>query len=364
MNPETTHAPQAGAHQAEGAETQGRALAPPSFALAATPPPAAPPASPSQPNDVQAGAQQLDGVESEHGESQGDSEVVNQNRGGLHRHRHGTVVVDYHAPISFSGLTVSAGESMIFRSVAHNGTAGSADTFETQYSIRGAAEFDMAGSGVMRKVLPGLDSGNVPVVVGAGFNRGSFQVRSVIRNLTQNRNEVTMTWILRPRTSPRPTSMAKVAGPSGTAWANAPASYTYQLGPDLNGANTAGNYAGQTFLERFGTISALGFTMNDLTTDWKAANPTLNTPDLVARNLFNSGGNSTFVIEANDQSTDTHDGFGQISPFRPDVLAGATGVGYRLPQDYVVAGAVIGSCNIDRRIISNGVQIRKSDPVP
>ena len=74
----------------------------------------------------------------------------------------------------------------------------------------------------------------------------------------------------------------------------APALYTYEGTPHLPPPGTP-SYENQTVLESFTATTALGFTMADLDPTWKAANPTLNTPDKVAAYLWDAGGNGTLV---------------------------------------------------------------------
>jgi hypothetical protein len=116
-------------------------------------------------------------------------------------------------------------------------------------------------------------------------------------------------------------------------------------------------------LESFPGVLALGFTMADLKSSWKAANPTLDTPDKVASFLFGVSNNGTFVFDNLDRMYDQHSGFGDTSPFVSAALSRSTGIGYRLFQTYSCGGVAIGSAVIDRRFTTSaGVEVRKTGP--
>lgn len=137
------------------------------------------------------------------------------------------------------------------------------------------------------------------------------------------------------------------------------AEYTYQMNPDIAPLGRP-DYANQTVLESFSSVTPVGFTMSGLTTKFKKANPTVNTPAKVAVFLWNTSNNGTFVIHGQDVIVDQHGGFGDTSPFTSS--ATASGVGYILPQNYSCAGAVIGSYTIERRYTSGAIKVRKSGP--
>ena len=172
----------------------------------------------------------------------------------------------------------------------------------------------------------------------------------------------TITWTL-VKQKACPQRLTFVAGGPKNTWIRNPARYTYRGDPDIPPAGRP-DYKNDTFLESFGTITALGFAMSDLTTAFKTANPTLTTPDLVAAFIWNSGNNSTFVFLNNqDTVTDTHGGFGITSPFKPTAFQDADGVGYVLPQTYICGGTTIGNAVIRRRITTaNGSQVKKTGP--
>lgn len=291
-----------------------------------------------------------------------DGELVNQPSPGTSIRQGSTISVRYSVPLDKNNIQASAGETMIFGVVAQD-SGSSGDRYTTNYTVAGAGEFDTAGSGTRSKQVNGIVSRNVYMITNSNWSSGTITVTAKIRNQTHNRDEVTIIWTIRQRTGPAPTGLTKVAGPSASSWSRAPAVYTYKATPD-RGADGRADYQGQTVLEAFGQVSPLGFTMADLKTTWKRANPTLNTPTKVARHIWNSGGNGTFVFNAQDRIADRHGGFGTTSPFTAAAMADADGIGYRLPQEYRVGSAVIGRCNIDRRYTTaNGTQIKKSDPV-
>ncbi len=282
-------------------------------------------------------------------------------------------------------VQVSAGEQMIFRIIASDTdrkrssptspwtNIPGAGPYQIDFSITGDAELDSSGSGTTSKSIPSLNTGNVFIFVKNTWNTTSaITVTATVKDNAPavtapdtgsvKDTDKTYTWNLVKRTNPCPTSLKRIAGPGATWTPVAGAQYTYQAMPDIPPAGRP-DYQGQTILERFGTVTALGFTMSDLTDAWKTANPTQNTPDKVARFLWNAGGNSSFVFDSQDLIADGHGGFGDISPFKPTAFADADGVGYRLPQEYLCGTTVIGRANIDRRVTTaNGIEVKKTGP--
>ncbi len=302
---------------------------------------------------------QSDGQESE---LTSDSVLTVENTPGTTLRQGTSISVNYSVPLDKNNIQASAGETMIFGVVARD-TGSSGDNYVTNYSVTGPAEFDTAGSGTRSKQVNGLVSRNVYLITNSNWQNGTITVTSKIRNTTQSRDEVTIVWTVILRSGPGPTGLRKIRGAGGTAWAANPSVYTYKATPD-RGNDGRADYTGQTVLEAFGTIDPLFFNMADLKDSWKQANPSLNTPTKVARHIWDSGGNGTFVFDSQDRIADRHGGFGDLSPFKTSAFADANGVGYRLPQEYKIGSTTIASCNIDRRYTTaNGVQIRKSDPV-
>ena len=161
--------------------------------------------------------------------------------------------------------------------------------------------------------------------------------------------------------------MEKIAGLDENTWGEVPQTYKYKLLEDLNN-DQQDDYVGQTFLEKFGDIKALGFTMAGINPTFLENNPGLNTPDLIAQSLWNSGNNGTFTIHAGDTSSDLHSGFGDIPAgvFLRSELEDANGVGYTMSQVYSCSGHTIGESDNYRRAILNGntfkLFFKKTDP--
>lgn len=290
---------------------------------------------------------------------------------------HTAINVSYSVPLVNNNIEASAGETMIFgiEATDQDRTRGSASDpwtetagggpYETTYTVSGDAEFHSAGSGEQTATYNELSTRNVILVTKNTWTAGTITVTGVIKDKANNGSQdpdVTITWTIINRRGPAPTSLTKTGGPNATAWAAAPAVYGYKAGPDIGGDGLA-DYEGQTVLETFDPVTPLGFTMADLTDAWKAAHPSENTEDKVAKFLWDAGGNGTFVFDHLDQIYDQHGGFGDLSAFKPEAFDDADGVGYSLPQHYKVGATVIGNCTIDRRYTrANGLQIRKSDP--
>jgi hypothetical protein len=352
MKNEQLKSPAQAASQQDSADTEGKSLAAPKFNLTANTPVSAP--------EDGSGEGQAEG-KSVQKVPEGSKVSPSPQLGSVPR-TGTTVALRYAAPLVNSNLQVSPSETMIFRVLAED-TAASSDQFENRFQVTGDAEFNAQGSGLTRLIRKGLDSTNVELVTGGKFNAGKIEVVSTIYNVTKGTSEITTTWVMIPRVAEAPTGLEKIDGPGPKTWVPVPGIYGYKAIPD-RGKDGKADYEGQTVLERFGLIDPLGFTMADLKEEWKLANPTYNTPERVARYLWSSGGNGTFVFNTQDLIYDSHNGFGAIDPFKPKALKASDGVGYRLPQEYVVGGNVIARCTIDRRYTqAKGEELRKSDPV-
>jgi hypothetical protein len=299
-------------------------------------------------------------------------------------HAGAAINVTYTVPLA-RNIEASRGEQLIFGIVEANdsdrqrSTGGGAWTtytgvgpYETKYMVSGDAEFDSAGSGTTEVIRHSLTSTNIYLFIKNSWNgRRDITVTATIKDNVPNPtapdtgsakdSDVTVTWTIKKRRGPCPTGLRKVSG-SGAVWTAAPASYGYEATPDRPPAGRP-DYEGQTVLESFGTITALGFTMNDLTTAWKAANPGLTTPDQVAASIWNAGDNGTFVFDNQDRIYDQHSGFGKKSPFEASAFTDADGVGWSLSQTYSCGGTTIGTATIDRRFTTtNGLEIKKTGP--
>ena len=273
-----------------------------------------------------------------------------------------TIDVSYSVPLVKENLQVSPSETTIFGVVASD-TGNSGNEFETQYSLEGSAEFDKAGSALKAVTRQGLRSTNVYVVIGDKFTSGTVTVKAVIYNKTTKKEEKTITWGMVPREANPPTGLEKVKGPDAATWTAAPGIYTYKATPDKI-ADKPAQYQGHTVLERFGEVDPLGFVMDDVKDEWKKNNPDKNTPERVARFLWATSGNGTFVFNSANRIADQHNGFGDFSPFKAEAIDRAEGIGYRRHQEYVIGANVIGKCKIDRKYNkADGIQIKKTDPV-
>ena len=291
--------------------------------------------------------------------------------------------VGYSVPLVKNNIEASPGENMIFGVNASDTdkkkTTGGSWTnyagtgpYEIGYKISGDAEFQSRGSGVTSYTDNTLQSTNVGVFVKKTWKGTSnITVTATIKDKaaattapdtgTAKDPDKVITWTIKKRANPCPTGLKRIRG-AGATWQTAPSVYGYQGTPDIAPAGGP-DYENQTVLERFGTITALGFTMADVKSTFKTANPGLNTPNKVASFVFNSGSNGTFVFDNKDRIYDQHGGFGNTSPFKASAFTDADGVGYRLPQEYVCGGTVIGNATIDRRYtIANGIEIKKTGP--
>jgi hypothetical protein len=294
------------------------------------------------------------------------------------------IVVTYSAPLVKNNIKVSPGETVLFnvrstdkdRQRCKTGGAWTdidpgPGPYEIKWTITGEAEFDAAGSGKTTKTTTGLSSGNVTMVVKAAWDgTGNIAVEAKIVDNAPNPvaapdigttkdddSPINWTFIKRVRC---PESTEETApGTPFNQWRASPASYSYIMNPDVAPAGRP-DYEKETILETFGNVTAVGFTMDDLTEAWKTANPMQNTPDKVAVFLWNSSNNGTFVVDANDKIHDRHGGFGDVSPFTD--AAKARGFGYIKPQQYKCNGNTIGTYSIEREYKGGTIRIRKTGP--
>lgn len=163
-----------------------------------------------------------------------------------------------------------------------------------------------------------------------------------------------MVWTLVKNTS-CPTTLTQTSNtPPANTWHSAPAVYTYTAG-----AQPAPAYQNDTINESFGINTPYNFTMASLTAAWKSQHPQWNTPALVAANWFSSSNNGTFVLDANDQMSDQHSGFGDASLFT--AAAVTAGAGYSKVQTYSCNNSALANYTITREVVgtTNNVQIKK-----
>ncbi len=311
-------------------------------------------------------------------------------------------------PLVRNNIEASPGEeilfSIFFSDQDRQRTIGSAGSpwssiqgqgpYEVSYQVSGDAEFMSRGSGntqysdnnlltLPARPLPVIVSQNIKLfILNSWTGNGSITITATIRDRasaavapdqgSSRDSDLTITWTIVNRRNPCPTGLTKTSGPSASAWTNTGQQrYEYQAMPDIPPQGRP-DYQNQTILERFGTVTASGFTMSDLTTSWKQANPQLNTPDLVANHIFGfaaRGAGGTFVFDAQDKIADLH-GFSinanQLSPFKQSAFADSDGVGFIIPQEYVCGGNVIGQANIYWRLRGTwpniSIEHRKSGP--
>jgi hypothetical protein len=293
--------------------------------------------------------------------------------------------ISYSVPLENTDIQASAGEKLIFGVLASDkdrerpiGTAAWTDIdpgtgpYETEYEVSGDASLLAAGSGTKRHSEPRLRTRNVFLFIDSAWAGSRITVTANVRDTaapatppdigTTKDADHTIAWTIVGRTGPCPTGLDLVAGP-GAVWTSAPARYTYEGTPEINPPGRP-NYEHQTVLESFANTSANGaFTMADLKESWKAAHPTLNTPDKVASFLFSVSGNGTFVFNHADRIRDKHSGFQTTEPFVPAALSRPSGVGYQKEQTYSCAGTGIGTAVIERRYsTARGIEVRKTGP--
>ena len=293
--------------------------------------------------------------------------------------------VDYSVPLEKNDIQASAGEKLIFGVEATDkdrmrpiGTTAWTDIdpgtgpYETEYEVSGDADLLSAGSGRKKYSQPLLRTRNVYLFIDRAWRGARITVTATLKDKalpaappdigTTKDNDHTITWTIIGRRNPCPTSLNQVAGP-GPGWVSEPADFTYIGMPEINPPGRP-NYEKQTILESFGNTRAnSGFSMADLKPSWKAAHPTLNTPDKVAVYLYDVTSNGTFVFDHRDLIADRYAGFGDTTPFLPAALSRPTGVGYTQDQTYSCAGTSIGLVVIEARYTTTrGVEFRKTGP--
>ena len=293
------------------------------------------------------------------------------------------ISVKYAAPVVGVGnIGVSPGETVIFRVNASDSDRSRPVGGTTWTPFSGAGPYKITLTSSAGANFPGnsqfgsLLTGNVNLVVNPGWTGANpITVTATIEDdaspavapnqgTTKDPN-VVLTWTLVKRAGPAPTGMHQISPATFNQWRPAPAVYWYLMDPEINPPGRP-NYEGQSVLETFGAITASGFTMTDILPSWRTdpnhpERAALTTPDKVAAFLWNSGGNSSFRINNQDQIGDQHDGFGDTSPFTVPGLA--AGVGYILPQTYSCGGNAIGHYTIERNTTDGTtIQVRKSGP--
>jgi hypothetical protein len=306
-----------------------------------------------------------------------------ENPPGFHFDPGAAMSFDYAIPLSKNDIKASPGETVLFNIGATDQDRKrdcpddpwinfpGIGPYEYTFTVSGPAEWTSAGSGLTMVTKSGLSSGNTPLIINAGWDgTGTITVTATLKDNAvlpaspdtghHKDSDVSCTWTIVKRVQ-CPTSLTTVSGSNNT-WNPAPSVYCYRGDPDVPPAGRP-DYEGETILESFTTVTALGFTMSDVTDAFKTANPGLTTPDLVAAATWGSGSNGTFVFDNTDVICDNHGGFGSLAPFKPSAFTDADGVGYNLPQFYTCGTTQIGMANIKRRYTSaNGVEINKSAP--
>jgi hypothetical protein len=292
--------------------------------------------------------------------------------------------VSYSVPLVNKEIQASEGEKMIFGVEASDNdrmrklSAGSAHAtpwttipgtgpYETIYQVVGDAEFNVPGSKLKSQSYPTLETRNTLLFVHKKWNRKTITVKARLRDkapavkkgsLTDR--EKSVSWTIVPRKNPAPTGLKRISGP-GSVFQSAPVTYGYEATPPIPGRRPA--YRNQTVLESFSDTRPLFFTMADVKPEWKAANPSLDTPEKVAVHLYGTSNNGTFVFNEDDQMFDRHSGFGDTSPFTDAALARSPGIGYSKKQVYSCGGKAIGSALLERRFNNaDGIRLRKTGP--
>lgn len=242
--------------------------------------------------------------------------------------------------------------------------------YMVSYQVSGGAEFGTPGSGSKKFVdknlkklpgqqLPRIISNNIKLFIQKSWNKKTtIKVTATISDLakpavapdtgTAKDADHTITWTIVARKHPCPTKLVRTGGFTGSKWENVSyTKYNYQASSNPP-PKTRPYYQNQTILETFGAVKALGFTMNDIEDSWKQANPSINTPDLVARHIFKFvAANATFVINNKDEIYDQHGvsiHISQLAPFKASAFT--KGIGFFTPQSYLCEGKVIGTAKI------------------
>jgi hypothetical protein len=288
-----------------------------------------------------------------------------------------------------TGIGVSPSEKVIFNIQAQDqdrkrpiGTTAWTDFTGTgpyliTLTVSGPASWNSAGSGTQTLTFNSEQTGNAFLFVDSSWTgTPGVSVSAKLQDMAPatvpppdtgsvKDPDYPINWSIVKRTA-CPTTMQTISGTTGVFRTDNPAVYGYQMGPPLPPPASSPYYENQTILESFGAVTAYSFSMSDLTPAFKAANPTLTTPDMVAAYFFGGGNNGTFVIDGNDQIFDQHgrptgSGIpGFSAAFTP--AAYARGIGYVLPQTYSCNGNAVQSYTI-KTLYTNGVPtIEKSGP--
>lgn len=282
-------------------------------------------------------------------------------------------------PWTKNNIAASPGEQMIFNLRGEDrdrrrrkGTAAwtvinGTGPYQIRMTVAGAANWNAKASGTRVVTYNGLITGNVDLFIDDDWDGSTITVTAVfIDNAppppspdigsTRDPN-LTVTWTIVKR-GECPTSMVTVDG-DPNVWHNAPRVYSYLMNPDVDPPGRP-DYEGQTILEKFISVRASNFTLNDLTPEFRNANPTLNTPDKVAIFLWNTSNNGTFVIDGRDQIYDRHGGFGTVEGFTEAAIM--RGIGYIKPQTYECGPNTVGRYDITREYKSGTVRVMKTGP--
>lgn len=280
-----------------------------------------------------------------------------------------------------NNIQVSPGERMIFNLLLKDvdrrrpkGTSAwqqftGKGPYKISLIIQGPASWNSAGSGTKVESFNSSMTGNVSLFIDSVWPSPipSISVTALFEDMasaavlpdvgTTKDADLTVTWTL-VRRDTCPTTMSTISGAINTFRTN-PAVYGYMMGPDLPPAGQP-DYENQTILETFDSPSAFNFTMADLTPEFRAAHPTLTTPDMVAAFFWGASNNGTFVINANDQIYDKH-GRG-TAPEGFTTTAQSAGFGYVLPQNYECDSKVIQSYSVTTKFTSGVATISKTGP--
>jgi len=155
-----------------------------------------------------------------------------------------------------------------------------------------------------------------------------------------------------------PTTLAQTSSaPPAGIFGYSVAEFVYQAGPNAPPA-----YENDAIDEEFFTPTAYGFSMNDLTSDFKNAHPSWRNVDEVAAEVFNSAGqNGSFTLDASNSMTDWYSGTaGNNSLFTAAAITRG-GVGYSQVQTYTCGVNDLLSGTLTRAWVNNGqtVEIMK-----
>jgi hypothetical protein len=240
-----------------------------------------------------------------------------------------------HAPKS------APGEEIILGAVY---THASPENYRLVYTSNGGY-FDRTGSGINRKVIPGLNIRNLSWFVGGGWN-GETAVDITLQLQTSLGTVLnTKTWNFSKKTY-HPTEITqKEAEGERTN----PSVYTYKVGPNTT---VADRYIGWTILEKFGDHTT-SLRPEDLNDDYCKANG-LTTSDKIAKHFFpGSGDNGTFTVSKGDEFYDQHAGSAGMAAAKQQLKI-PKDIEKTLPQTYESdPGKSIGNYKITRILKTN-----------